>query len=49
MTSATLSSLFIHFLKKAWKDGRVKLDIFRKSSLNFTFGQDDCHKLDFAG
>ena len=46
MTSTTLSSLFIHLLKRIWKIGRVEGNIFWKSSLNFTFGQDNYLKSD---
>ena len=48
MTSITLSLLLIHLLKRAWKNERAKCYIFRKSSLNLTFGQGDCRKSDFA-
>ena len=48
MTSITLSLLFIHLLKRVWKNGWVKWYILRKSNLNFTFGQDNCRKSDFA-
>ena len=40
--------LFIHLLKRAWKSRRMEWNIFRKSSLNFTFGQDGSLKSDFA-
>ena len=40
----TLSLLFIHLLKRARKNGRVKWNIFRNFSLNYTFGQDGCRK-----
>ena len=31
MTTITLSLLFIHLLKRTWKDGRVKWNVFGKS------------------
>ena len=48
MTSTTLSLLFIHLLKRVWKIGRVEGNIFGKSSLNFTFGQDNYLKSDWS-
>ena len=48
MASTTLSLLFIYLLKRAWKNGKVKRNIFWKSSSNFIFGQDNCRKSDFA-
>ena len=48
MTSITWILLFIHLLKRTWKNGRVKVNIFLKFSLNFTFCQFDCPKWDFA-
>ena len=44
----TLSLFFIHLLKRAWKNGRVKWNIFKKSSSNFNFGQDSSRKSGFA-
>ena len=44
----TLSLLFIHLLKKTWKNGKMKRNIFRKSSLNFIFGQNGSRKTEFA-
>ena len=42
--------VFVIYLscEKTLKNGRVKLKIFRKSSLNFTFGQGSCRISDFA-
>ena len=44
MTRVTLSLLFTHLLKRTWKNDGVQSKIFWKSSVKFTFGQDDCHK-----
>ena len=44
----TIILMLIHLLKRAWNNGRVKWNIFRKSSLNFTFGQDGSRKSAFA-
>ena len=46
MTGVALSLLFSHLSKRAYKNGRVKRKIFRKSSLSFTYGQEDCRKSD---
>ena len=35
--------------KRTLKNGKVKSQIFKKSSLNFTFGQGSCLISDFAG
>ena len=43
-----MCSLYTHILKRAWKKGKAKSKIFKKSSLNFTFGQDDCRESDYA-
>ena len=48
MTSITLSLLLIRLLKRAWKNGRMKRNVFSESSLNLTFGQDDCRKSGLA-
>ena len=40
--------MFIHLLKRAWKNRRVKWNIFGKSSLNFTFGQINSRKSNFV-
>ena len=48
MTRTTLTLLFTHLLNRGWKNERVKLKMFGEFSLNFTFGKDDCRKLDFA-
>ena len=40
--------MLIHLLKRAWKNGRVKWEVLRKFSLNFTFNKGDCCKSDFA-
>ena len=40
--------MFIHLLKRTWKNGWVKWNLFKKSSLNFIFGQGDSRKSDFA-
>ena len=34
----------IYLLKRAWKNRKVKWNVFRKSSSYFTFSQDDCRK-----
>ena len=47
MTSFKLL-LFIHLLKREWKNGRVKQNIFWKSFWYFHFGQDGCRKSNFA-
>ena len=36
-------------MKRTWRNGRVKWDVFRKSSLNSILGQDYCLKSDFPG
>ena len=48
MTRINLNLLFIHLLKRVWKNRMVKKYIFRKSYLNFTFAQDNCRKSDFV-
>ena len=48
MTSITLSLLLIYLFKRSQKNGRVKWNILRKSSLNFFPGHNDCHKSDFT-
>ena len=44
MTRINLSFLFTHLSKGAW----MKLELFRKSDLNFTFGQGECGKSNFV-
>ena len=44
----TLCLLFIHLLKKTWKNGKMKRNIFRKPSLNLIFGQNGSRKTEFA-
>ena len=48
MTSILLKFIIYLSCERALKNGRVKLKIFRKSSLNFTFGQGSCLISDFA-
>ena len=47
-TRITFSLLFIHLLKRVSQDRKVKSNVFRKSYLKFTFGQDECRKSDFV-
>ena len=48
MAGIYLSLLFIHLLNEPLKHVTVKSKIFRKSSLNFSFGQDSYLMPDFA-
>ena len=48
MTYILFKFIIYPFYERVFKNGRVKSEIFRKSSLNFTFGQGSCLISGFA-
>ena len=48
MTRTLFKFIIYSYCERALKEGKKKSKIFRKSSLNFTFGQGSCFISDFA-